>query len=373
MDEARACASVIESARTEIVARWLERVKSDVKRAGQDVHPTQLRDAIDDYLQRLAEALRDDDPADARGDAAWKQVAREHALTRVRIGFDIDQLVHEFIVLRNTVASVSAENGVCPDSRLANRLADLIEAAIAAAVARYVQARDYQQRKVEAEHVGFVTHELRNPLATAKLAAARLTRDVAPDTADAAVADRLHRSLAQIGELIDKVVMTERLGAGQVAAQVADASLGTIMEDALRAARAEAARKGIALGVHYDPLIAVRLDEALTVSALQNLVDNAVKYTDEGSVDVDVEAIGDGIEIHVRDTCPGISGRGAVDDLRAVSAGQLAEAGIGPGAGDRAAGGRGPGRNDRRRVRSRRGLSLLDHVAGHAALTNVAC
>jgi signal transduction histidine kinase len=68
-----------------------------------------------------------------------------------------------------------------------------------------------------------------------------------------------------------------------------------------------AARKGIGLGVHYDPAVSLRLDAALTVSALQNLVDNAVKYTDGGFVDVSVETIANGIQIHVRDTCPGIS------------------------------------------------------------------
>jgi signal transduction histidine kinase len=32
-----------------------------------------------------------------------------------------------------------------------------------------------------------------------------------------------------------------------------------------------------------------------------------VKFTDEGSVDVEVEKTNEGIAIHVRDTCPGIS------------------------------------------------------------------
>lgn len=307
MDEAHACADVVESARAEIVARWLEQVKSDVERAGQNVHPTDLRDAIGEYLIRLAEALREDAPADISGHAAWKEVAREHALTRVRIGFDIGQLVHEFILLRNTIATVAIEHGIRPDPTLAKRLADLIEAAIAAAVSKYVQARDYQQRRVEAEHVGFITHELRNPLATATLAATRLTRGIAADDPHVATAERLHRSLKRLAELIDRVLLTERLGAGQVAVRPADVKLATILDDALRAARAEADRKGIAFGVHFDPTLIVRVDGALTVSSIQNLVDNAVKFTDEGSVDVDVQMTDDGLAIHVRDTCPGIS------------------------------------------------------------------
>jgi signal transduction histidine kinase len=307
VDEARSWADVIESARPEIVARWLERVRSDVARGDQRTQPAQLRDAMDDYLVRLAGALRDDASADISGNAAWKEVAREHALTRVRIGFDIDQLVHEFILLRNTIAEVVTEHGVRPGPGMASRLADLIEAAVAAAVSRYVQARDYQQRRVEAEHVGFITHELRNPLAAATLAAARLTRDIPPDSEQAVTGDRLHRSLTRLAELIDKVLLTERLGAGQVAVQPAEVTLGTIMDDALRAARGEAARKGIVFEARYDATLTVRLDVALTVSAVQNLVDNAVKFTDEGIVDLEVDKTADGLEVHVRDTCPGIS------------------------------------------------------------------
>ena len=124
---------------------------------------------------------------------------------------------------------------------------------------------------------------------------------------NAVTAERLHRSLERLAQLIERVLLTERLGAGQVPVQPSDADLATIMDDALRAARAEAARKGIALRARYDPAVKVRLDTALTISGIQNLVDNAVKFTDEGSVSVDVEMTGDGIAIHVRDTCAGIS------------------------------------------------------------------
>jgi signal transduction histidine kinase len=307
MDEARACATVIESARADIVARWMERVRSDVERAEQHIHATHLRDAIDDYLIKLAEALRGESPADVSGSAAWKEVAREHAVTRVRIGFNIDQLVHEFILLRQTIVAVAAENGVSPDPTLSNRLADLIEAAIAAAVARYVQARDYEQRKRESEHIGFITHELRNPLTAAKLSATRLTEAIARTAPEAPSADRLRRSLDRLGDLIDRVLLTERLGADQIPVQLADATLGTIMEEALRAARLEAARKGVEIDVHYDPTVPLRVDVPLTVSALQNLIDNAVKYTDDGVVDVSVEKMEGGIQFHVRDTCAGLS------------------------------------------------------------------
>jgi len=57
----------------------------------------------------------------------------------------------------------------------------------------------------------------------------------------------------------------------------------------------------------YDPDVWVYLDPGLTRSAIQNLVDNATKYTDSGEVDVTAEVECGHLVIHVRDNCAGIS------------------------------------------------------------------
>src|SRR5438309_1295910 len=84
--------------------------------------------------------------------------------------------------------------------RWASQLADLIEAAIATAVRSYTESRDYQARRQEAEHIGFVTHELRNPLTTATLAASQLQKDGALPTAQPQVLELLSKGLVRIKE-----------------------------------------------------------------------------------------------------------------------------------------------------------------------------
>jgi hypothetical protein len=49
------------------------------------------------------------------------------------------------------------------------------------------------------------------------------------------------------------------------------------------------------------------LDPVLTRAAVQNLVENAVKYTDEGLVELSLEDRPREVVIHVRDTCHGVS------------------------------------------------------------------
>jgi signal transduction histidine kinase len=314
VDRRAAVAAAIERQRSEIIAGWLKQVSADVQRAGKVVEETELRDGVGDYLSGLAQALAEDDAADRRGREAWKHVAREHALTRVRLGFDIDELVREFIVLRRTIVGTLRAHGVALDEADATRLADLIEAAIATCVRSYVDSRDFQMRRQEAEHIGFLTHELRNPLTIARVAASQLRREPPHAPREQHVIELLDRGLERIGQLIDKVLMTEALEAGAVEAHPAATPLGAIMEDVLGAARIEAGRKAVTLEARYDPELSIHVDAGLTVSALQNLLDNAVKFTDEGLVEVTVEDGEDAICVHVRDSCRGIS----AEELRTI-------------------------------------------------------
>src|SRR5204862_6285799 len=88
------------------------------------------------------------EPLDYRAGSAWARVARDHGITRVRIGFDISQLVHEFIVLRRTIQEVVREED--PALGSADTLSDMLEAAIAVAVQAYVDVRDFELRRAQA-------------------------------------------------------------------------------------------------------------------------------------------------------------------------------------------------------------------------------
>jgi signal transduction histidine kinase len=297
-------AKLIEQQRLEIERRWLDRVQRDLA-GGSGIEPTHLRDGLPDYLAALAQLLSSEDRnLSESAEPAWAKVAREHGITRVRIGFDLDQLIHEFIILRHVIREIAVEDGMAVGTS-DSILADALDPAIATSANAYVEARNYEARRKQAENIGFLTHELRNPLAIAVLKASQLRRNAGAD--QVRYLDDLDRCLQQLATLIDSVLLTERLEAGKIESRPADVTLGLIMEPALEAARTVAAKKGIAFRVTFDADLPVRLDPLLTRSAIQNLADNAAKYVDSGQVDVAVEELPDGLVVHVRDTCAGIS------------------------------------------------------------------
>jgi len=300
---------LIQQRSGEIERRWLERVQTDVvKQPGVEL--TLLRDGMPDYLLALTNVLGNGaEPLDHRAESAWTRVARDHGITRVRIGFDVSQLVHEFIVLRRTINEVVSEEE--PALEFAGVLAELLEAAIAVAVQAYADARDFESRRSQAANVGFLTHELRHPLSAVALAATRLRRNALPEHGHAL--EILDRGVRRLSELIDSVLLTEKLEAGEITVAPRPTTLGQLMES-IETLRGPAEQKGVRFQTTYDADLKLVVDVDLTRAVLQNLADNAIKYTDEGEVEISVTDAGDEVVVDVRDTCKGLS----AEELRTI-------------------------------------------------------
>jgi RsbRD-like negative regulator of sigma factor len=108
-DERIVLAAEIERASAAVIANWLDRVRTDA--AAAQVSVTELRGGVENYLTRLAELLRSAETVADVGASAWGDVAREHAITRARLGFDVTQLFHELVVFRRVLTEQLARTG----------------------------------------------------------------------------------------------------------------------------------------------------------------------------------------------------------------------------------------------------------------------
>jgi len=299
-----ALAMAIDSRRHKIEQRWLESVQADMRVS--HVEPTDLRHGIQRYLALVVVALRSEDPGH-RALHVWREVAHEHALTRVRLGFDVEQLVRELTLLRRTVVRVLHDDEVAITAESVEAVADVIDAAIAASLKSYVDARDYGARREHAEHLGFLSHELRTPLAAAALSTNMLRRMGSLPEQQERVLARIEQGLKRAQSLTEEVLLAERLEAGKVESQPADTTLGAVIDDIVDNCRQAAEIKGCGVKASYEPSLRVHIDPKLTRSVVENLLENAVKYTDRGLVELVVEDNPAELVFHVRDSCPGLS------------------------------------------------------------------
>ncbi|MBF0333713.1 MAG: hypothetical protein HQL40_08705, partial [Alphaproteobacteria bacterium] len=149
------------------------------------------------------------------------------------------------------------------------------------------------------------SHDLRQPLQSLLLFQELLAPHVAEGGREAL--KHLGRGLDALRELLNGLLDISRLDAGVVAPSIEDFPLQDLIEQIEAAYKPLAAAKGD-LTFHIDPCPAiVRSDPTLLGRMVRNLVENALRYTEAGRIDVVCVAAGDQLRIEVHDTGLGIA------------------------------------------------------------------
>jgi signal transduction histidine kinase len=149
------------------------------------------------------------------------------------------------------------------------------------------------------------SHDLLQPLNAARLSISVLSELQTTDDAGA-LAGRIDQSLQTIEDLIKTLLDISKLDAGVVKPEVRAFPLDELLSVLEASFHAQAAAKGLKFKVRRCGLL-VQSDPMLLLRVLQNLVSNAVRYTQEGGVLVGVRRRGEHCVIEVVDTGSGIS------------------------------------------------------------------
>ncbi|MBI1395257.1 MAG: PAS domain S-box protein [Betaproteobacteria bacterium] len=158
-----------------------------------------------------------------------------------------------------------------------------------------------------------MSHELRTPLnAIIGFTGTLLMKLPGPLTADQDKQLRIVQSSARhLLSLINDLLDLAKIEAGKIAFQVEDADCNEIVEETVNSLQTLAREKGIALDVRPSPMpVILGTDRRALRQIVTNLVHNAIKFTDQGSVEVTVgQSVAEGfrtVSIRVADTGIGI-------------------------------------------------------------------
>jgi two-component system sensor histidine kinase SenX3 len=163
---------------------------------------------------------------------------------------------------------------------------------------------------VRRDFVANVSHELKTPVGALALLAETVT--AASDDPDAVrrFAGRMQREAERLSTLIQDIIDLSRLQGQDALAEPHPVELDHVVVDAVDAIRLAAQAKDIRIVTGGDSGATVLGDEQLLVTALRNLVDNAVNYSPEGTrVAVSVRRVADVVEVSVTDQGIGIPER----------------------------------------------------------------
>ncbi len=276
--------------RGELIGRCKVKVAARPKRAASEI---QLSNGIPMFLDQLIRTLQAEDAGEheesigisgaSGGDGlALSEIgvsAAAHGASLLGLGYAVDQVVHDYGDLCQAITDLAFERDApfsVDEFRTLNRCLDN---AIADAVLEFTAQRDVRVLTVHTneakERVGFLVHELRNALSTARVAVSAL--EFGNLNVAGATGAVLKRSLASLGVLIDRAVDEVRQGTVSERQVFAIASF---IEDAESAARLEADAAGCELLVR--PVLqdmSVRGNRPMLHAALANLLQNAFKFT----------------------------------------------------------------------------------------------
>ncbi len=182
---------------------------------------------------------------------------------------------------------------------------------------RVIAELDLRRREAEEASIrktrflAAVSHDIRTPANAISLLSELVRRTAAnPDMAGEVpeLADELHSSAVSLVNLLTDVLDIARFDSGKIELQETEFWLGDFLEDACRQMTPLAREKHLELTCHPPPMrVCIRADRIKLGRVLGNLIGNAIKFTDTGSVKVQADAPDEsGIVIRVIDTGVGI-------------------------------------------------------------------
>jgi heavy metal sensor kinase len=157
-----------------------------------------------------------------------------------------------------------------------------------------------------AEFTADASHELKTPLCAMRgEAEVLLSRDRSPEEYQESLA-RMIEQFDHLNQMINDLILLSKSDAAHVELRIVPLRLDLLLQDLCTLFQVVAEQKGIVLRSEKSEPVTVQGDKVRLQQLFINLIDNAIKYTSSGSVQVTVKNQPDKVLVEVRDTGIGI-------------------------------------------------------------------
>ncbi|HEX5394959.1 MAG TPA: ATP-binding protein [Candidatus Saccharimonadales bacterium] len=178
-----------------------------------------------------------------------------------------------------------------------------------------------QDENRRSEFVSTASHEMRTPIAAIEgyLSLALNPKVANIDARGRNLLEKAHAATQHLSQLFVDLLTSAKAEDGRLASYPKVIELGEVLEQITDASRFTAEKKGLVLkyvlsagtdirgGKVVRPLFYVYVDPNRIREVLQNLVDNAVKYTNEGWVTISLTGDNNVVQVQIKDSGIGIA------------------------------------------------------------------
>jgi len=163
-----------------------------------------------------------------------------------------------------------------------------------------------RMQELKRDLVANVSHELRTPL-TAIKGFLEAFEDEDSREARSHYLEIIKKHVDRLTNIVQDLLVLSELEDKKTKLDLEDVDLKALLQDVLRPFEEKAKKKGLSLKVDFDPgLPPIKADPFRLQQAFFNLIDNAVKYTEQGEIRISTKGKADHVEIEVADTGIGI-------------------------------------------------------------------
>lgn len=175
---------------------------------------------------------------------------------------------------------------------------------------RYLAATETMNKNLRNEKdkiktlIADISHQTKTPIANIQLYSELMKESHLPVEA-CEYLDALKGQADKLSFLISSLVKLSRLETGIISLSPGPADVKQLIEAAADVCSEKAEAKGLVLRVEAEKAVAV-FDEKWTEEALLNIIDNAIKYTEKGSITIGIKKYEMFLSIEIADTGIGI-------------------------------------------------------------------
>ncbi|MGZ3693215.1 MAG: ATP-binding protein [Bdellovibrionota bacterium] len=170
--------------------------------------------------------------------------------------------------------------------------------------AQYLKELD----ELKSNFISLMSHDLKTPIAKVQALTERLTREAKGLTDEQrGILASVRRSNDELAEYILSILNFQKIESQEVRLNHKSHDINLLIEEAVQRLSTLAQDRGIQLQLELEPMFALELDEQLIRQVLNNLIDNAIKYNQSGTmVKVQSADLGQFVEVSVQDNGAGI-------------------------------------------------------------------
>jgi signal transduction histidine kinase len=257
--------------------------------SAQHLDTPTLNDHVPRLIDELAAALKgrsDETIPEALAGAS----PPDHGVQRLEDGFDIEEVVAEYNILRGCVHNLANANGLTLQGKPFHILNRVLDGAIGMAVQSYATQQALEVQKRREEYLAFVAHDLRTPLNAISLATRFLEGTLGEGGGGSneglRMLNTLRRNVQHLDALVGKVIKENTNLVTEVGAKLERRmfDLWPLVESLIHDLHPVAGTASTRLVNNVPEDLVVSADASLLRRVFQNLIANAITYTPRGEV-----------------------------------------------------------------------------------------